>query len=294
MNMNNTSFSLDDFAKALEQHDYDLQKGQIVRGHVFEYTSDGVYIDIEGGKSPGFLPRKEASVADVEDLSEILPLQEQREFLVIREQNSEGQVLLSIRQLELEKVWDRLNDSQQQGQSFQVRVTGMNRGGVTVDFDSLRGFVPRSHLLEKENLESLMDQMLTVNILELDRDRNKLVFSQRLATESVSFGQLQIGQLVEGKVSSVKPFGVFVDLEGVTGLIHIKEVSQKYIDSLPDLFPIGMFVKAMIIDLEEGRRRVSLSTRLLENYPGEIVDKFPEVMDSAEARAERAKKLIVG
>ncbi|MDY7023441.1 MAG: S1 RNA-binding domain-containing protein, partial [Cyanobacteriota bacterium] len=155
MNMNNTSFSLDDFAKALEQHDYDLQKGQIVRGHVFEYASDGVYIDIDGGKSPGFLPRKEASVADIEDLSEILPLQEEREFLVIREQNAEGQVLLSIRQLELEKVWDRLNDSQQQGQSFQVRVTGMNRGGVTVDFDSLRGFVPRSHLLSKDNLESL-------------------------------------------------------------------------------------------------------------------------------------------
>lgn len=294
MNMNNTSFSLDDFAKALEQHDYDLQKGQIVRGHVFEYASDGVYIDIEGGKSPGFLPRREVSVADVEDLSEILPLKEEREFLVIREQNSEGQVLLSIRQLELEKVWDKLNESQQQGQSFQVRVTGMNRGGVTVDFDSLRGFVPRSHLLEKNNLDSLMDQMLTVNILELDRDRNKLVFSQRLATESVSFGQLEIGQLIEGKVSSVKPFGVFIDLEGVTGLVHIKEVSQKYIESLPDLFPIGMLVKAMIIDLEEGRRRVSLSTRLLENYPGEIVDKFPEVMDSAEARAERAKKLITG
>ncbi|MEB3280727.1 MAG: S1 RNA-binding domain-containing protein [Lyngbya sp.] len=292
MNTKNTSFSLDDFARALEEHDYDLQKGQVVRGQVFEYASDGVYIDIIGGKSPGFLPRKEASLADVEDLSEILPLKEEREFLVIREQNAEGQVLLSIRQLELDKVWDRLSESQKQNQSFQVRVTGMNRGGVTVEFDSLRGFIPRSHLIEKENLNSLMDQLLTVNILELDRDRNKLVFSQRLATESVSFGQLEVGQLIEGKVSSVKPFGVFVDLDGVTGLIHIKEVSQKYIESLPNLFPVGSAVKAMIIDLEEGRRRVSLSTRLLENYPGEIVDKFPEVMDSAEARAERAKKLI--
>lgn len=293
MNTKNTSFSLDDFARALEQHDYDLQKGQVVRGQVFEYTSDGVYVDIVGGKSPGFLPRKEASLADVEDLSEILPLQEEREFLVIREQNAEGQVLLSIRQLELEKVWDRLNESQQQAQSFQVRVTGMNRGGVTVDFDSLRGFIPRSHLSEKEDLNSLIDQLLTVHILELDRDRNKLVFSQRLASESVSFGQLEVGQLIEGKVSSVKPFGVFVDLDGVTGLIHIKEVSQKYIESLPNLFPVGQAVKALVIDLEEGRRRVSLSTRLLENYPGEIVEKFPEVMDSAEARAERAKKLII-
>ncbi|WP_413163008.1 S1 RNA-binding domain-containing protein [Capilliphycus salinus ALCB114379] len=292
MNTKNTSFSLDDFARALEEHDYDLQKGQVVRGQVFEYASDGVYIDIIGGKSPGFLPRKEASLADVEDLSEILPKEEEREFLVIREQNAEGQVLLSIRQLELDKVWDQLSESQKQNQSFQVRVTGMNRGGVTVDFDSLRGFIPRSHLIEKENLNGLMDQLLTVNILELDRDRNKLVFSQRLATESVSFGQLEVGQLIEGKVSSVKPFGVFVDLDGVTGLIHIKEVSQKYIESLPNLFPVGLAVKAMVIDLEEGRRRVSLSTRLLENYPGEIVDKFPEVMDSAEARAERAKKLI--
>lgn len=293
MNTKNTSFSLDDFARALEEHDYDLRKGQVVRGRVFEYANDGVYIDIVGGKSPGFLPRKEASLAEVEDLSEILPKEEEREFLVIREQNAEGQVLLSIRQLELDKVWDRLSESQQQNQSFQVRVTGMNRGGVTVDFDSLRGFIPRSHLSEKEDLNRLMDQLLTVNILELDRDRNKLVFSQRLATESVSFGQLEIGQLIEGKVSSVKPFGVFVELEGVTGLIHIKEVSQKYIESLPNLFPVGLALKAMIIDLEEGRRRVSLSTRLLENYPGEIVDKFPEVMDSAEARAERARKLIV-
>ncbi|MEA5523096.1 S1 RNA-binding domain-containing protein [Limnoraphis robusta] len=293
MNTKNTSFSLDDFAKALEQHDYDLRKGQVVRGQIFEYASDGVYVDIIGGKSPGFLPRREASLADVEDLSEILPLREEREFLVIREQNAEGQVLLSIRQLELDQVWDRLSESQKQNQSFQVRVTGMNRGGVTVEFDSLRGFIPRSHLIEKDDLNSLIDQLLTVNILELDRDRNKLVFSQRMASESVSFGQLEVGQLIEGKVSSVKPFGVFVDLDGVTGLIHIKEVSQKYIDSLPNLFPVGQLVKAMIIDLEEGRRRVSLSTRLLENYPGEIVDKFPEVMDSAEARAERAKKLII-
>ncbi len=293
MNTKNTSFSLDDFARALEQHDYDLQKGQVVRGQVFEYASDGVYIDIIGGKSPGFLPRREASLADVEDLSEILPLKEEREFLVIREQNAEGQVLLSIRQLELDQVWDRLSESQKENQSFQVRVTGMNRGGVTVDFDSLRGFIPRSHLIEKEDLNRLIDQLLTVNILEIDRDRSKLVFSQRMATESVSFGQLEIGQLIEGKVSSVKPFGVFVDLEGVTGLIHIKEVSQKYIESLPNLFPVGQLVKAMVIDLEEGRRRVSLSTRLLENYPGEIVEQFPEVMDSAEARAERAKKLIV-
>lgn len=292
MATNKTTFSLDDFAKALDEHDYELQKGQIVSGQVFEYGTDGAYVDIVGAKSPGFLPRKEAGVAEVEDLAEVLPLNEVREFLIIRDQNADGQVLLSIRQLELQRVWNELAETQTSGRSLQVQVTGVNKGGVTVDVEGLRGFIPRSHLLERENLNRLIDDLLTVNIIELDRDRNKLVLSQRMATEVVGLSQLEIGQLVEGTVSTVKPFGVFVDLDGVTGLIHIKEVSQKFIESLASLFPMGQSVKALIIDLDEGRRRVSLSTRLLENYPGEMVEKMSEVMESAEARAERAKKLI--
>ena len=288
----NPSFSLDDFAKALDQHSYDLHKGQIVKGQVDSYTSDGAYIDIKGAKSPGFIPKKEISVAEIEDISQILPLKQERDFLIIREQNADGQILLSIRQLEIKQVWDDLIEIQNKGQSLQARVTGVNRGGVTVEVNSLRGFIPRSHLLEKDNLESLIEQSLTVTILELDVERNKVVLSQRLASQSLGFSQLEVGQLVEGKVMGVKPFGVFVDIEGVTGLIHIKEVSQKYVESLAVLFPIGEIIKAMVISLDEGRHRISLSTRILENYTGEAVEKLSEVMESAEARAERAKKLI--
>jgi small subunit ribosomal protein S1 len=289
----NPSFSLDDFAKALDQQNYDLHKGQIVKGQVESYTSDGAYIDIKGAKSPGFIPKKEISVIEVEDISEILPLKEERDFLIIREQNADGQILLSIRQLEMKQIWDQLLDAQNGGQSLQARVTGVNRGGVTVEVHSLRGFIPRSHLLEKDDLDSLVDQSLSVSILELDPERNKIVLSQRLASQSIGFSQLEVGQLVEGKVMGVKPFGVFVDIEGVTGLIHIKEVSQKYVESLPNLFPVGNFIKAMVISLDEGRHRISLSTRILENYPGEVVEKLSEVMESAEARSERAKKLII-
>lgn len=292
MTTGNQSFSIDDFAKALEAHDYDLQKGQIVKGRVFEYDSNGAYIEIKGGKSPGFLPLSEVSWAAVENISEILPLGEEQEFLIIRDQDSDGQVLLSLRKLQVEKAWDSLSETYENSESLQVRVTGVNRGGVTVEVDCLRGFIPRSHLLERENLEALVGETITVTILELNRDRQKLVLSQRMASQSVSFSQLQVGQLVEGTVESVKPFGVFIELEGVTGLIHIKEVSQKYVSSLSDIFTPGQTVKALVINLEEGRKRVSLSTRLLENYPGEIVDKFPEVMDSAAARAERARKFI--
>ncbi|MEG4045149.1 MULTISPECIES: S1 RNA-binding domain-containing protein [unclassified Microcoleus] len=285
------SFSMDDFAKALEQHNYEFQKGQVVRGKVFEYDSNGAYVDI-GGKSSAFLPIEEAALRTVTDLSEVVPLDEERDFLIIREQDADGQVTLSLRQLQIQQAWEDLIELQETGKVLQVRVSGANKGGVTVDVQGMRGFIPRSHLVERDNLESLIGQSLSVNFLEVDREREKLVLSQRMATQSNAFNQLQIGQLVEGKVSSIKPFGVFVDLEGVSGLLHIKQVSQKYIDNLGKVFTPGQPLKAIVLDLDQGRGRISLSTRVLENYPGEMVDKMADVMDTAEERSERARKTL--
>ena len=282
------SFSMDDFAKALEQHDYQFQKGQVVRGKAFQYESDGAYVDI-GGKSAAFLPLAEASLKSVLSLSDILPLQEEMDFLIVRDQDAEGQVTLSRRQLEIKQIWEQLTEMQESSKSVQVRVTGVNKGGVTVDVKGLRGFIPRSHLVERDNLEALKGETLTANFLEIDRNNNKLVLSNRLATRSASFSQLEIGQLVEGKITGIQPFGIFVDLNGVSGLLHIKQVSQNFIGSLPTLFQAGQSIKAVIIDLDEGKGRISLSTRVLENYPGEMIEKRDEVMESAEARAQRAK-----
>ena len=282
---------MDDFAKALEQHNYEFQKGQVVRGKVFEYDSNGAYVDI-GGKSSAFLPIEEAALRTVTDLSEVVPLDEERDFLIIREQDADGQVTLSLRQLQIQQAWEDLIELQETGKVLQVRVSGANKGGVTVDVQGMRGFIPRSHLAQRDNIESLIGQSLSVNFLEVDREREKLVLSQRMATQSNAFTQLQIGQLVEGKVSSIKPFGVFVDLEGVSGLLHIKQVSQKYIDNLGKVFAPGQPLKAIVIDLDQSRGRISLSTRVLENYPGEMVDKMADVMDTAEERSERAQKTL--
>jgi small subunit ribosomal protein S1 len=98
---------------------------------------------------------------------------------------------------------------------------------------------------------------------------------------------------VEGKIVAIKPFGVFVDFEGSTGLLHIKQISQNFIESLPAVFQIGQQIKAMIVSLDEGKGRISLSTRVLENYPGEMLEKMAEVMDSAEARSDRAKQKLL-
>jgi small subunit ribosomal protein S1 len=284
-----SSFSMDDFAKALEQHDYQFEKGQKVRGKVFEYTSDGAYVDI-GGKSPAFLPAREASLKSNVNLSELLPLDEEREFLIVKEQNADGQVTLSLRKLEEKLAWDKLVEMQENGQSLQVRVTGVNKGGVTVSVEGLRGFIPRSHLLDKDNLEDLIGQPLSVNFLELNPEAEKIVMSQRLASQSARFGEMELGQLIEGKVTNIKPFGLFVDMGGTTGLLHIKQISQSYIENLSSLFQIGQPIKALIVDLDRGQNRISLSTRVLENFPGEMLENMAEVMSSAEARAERARK----
>jgi len=283
----NSPFTMDDFAKALEKHDYQFQKGQVVHGKVFQFDHDGAYVDI-GGKSSAFLPRDEASLRSVSDLSEVLPMHEELEFLIIRDQDAEGQVTLSRRQLEIQNIWLKLAQMQTDSQSVQVRVIGVNKGGITVEVLSLRGFIPRSHLIERDNLEALKGQTLTASFLEVNRSNNKLILSQRLATRSSNFSLLQVGQLVEGKITGIKPFGVFVDLDGVSALLHIKQVSQKFIESLEKVFQMGQQIKAVIIDLDEGKGRVALSTRVLENFPGEVLENLSEVMTSAEARANRA------
>jgi small subunit ribosomal protein S1 len=285
----NSSFSMDDFAKALEEHDYEFKKGQVVRGKVYNYESDGAYVDI-GGKSLAYVPINEVSVKSSGDWSQVLPLHEEMDFLIVQEQDADGQVTLSRRQLEIKQTWDELAQLQENGKSVQVRVQSVNKGGVTVNLQGLRGFIPRSHLSERDNLESLIGQTLTVTFLDADRDRNKLVLSQRDATRSAGFNQLELGQLVAGKIVSIKPFGIFIDFGGITGLLHIKQVSQNFIASLPTVFQVDQPIKAMIIDLDEGKGRISLSTRVLENYPGEMLEKMAEVMESAEARAERARQ----
>ncbi|NMG22588.1 S1 RNA-binding domain-containing protein [Brasilonema bromeliae] len=288
----NSSFTMDDFAKALEIHDYQFQKGQVVHGRVFQLDSDGAYVDI-GGKSSAFIPRDEASLRAVTNLSEVLPLNESLEFLIIRDQDAEGQVTLSRRQLEIKQIWERLAQMQENSQTIQVRVINLNKGGVTVDVQGLRGFIPRSHLVERDNLEALKGQSLTAGFLEVNRTNNKLILSQRIATQSASFSMLEIGQLVSGKVTGIKPFGVFVDLDGTSALLHIKQVSQKFIDNLEKVFQVSQPIKAVIIDLDQGKGRVALSTRVLENFPGEILENMDEVMASAQARAERARNKLL-
>lgn len=283
---------MEDFASALEQFDYQFASGQVVKGKAVAYESHQAMIDI-GGKSPAILPRDEASVYYVADLELAVPEGEEREFVIIKDQNADGQVTVSLRQMEIRLMWGRFEEMLASKESFQVRVMGANKGGVAVDAMGVKGFIPRSHLNEKENIEALKGQKLTVIVLEIDRDKNKLVLSNRLASRAATFSQLAVGQLVSGKVTGLRPFGAFVDFDGNTGLLHVAQISNRRVNDVAELFEVGQTVQAMIANLEEGRGRIALATKHFEFYPGEMLEKMTEVMAEAEERLDRAQKNLL-
>ena len=281
-------FSMEDFENALQKYDYEFSRGQKIQGTVVEITSDGAYVDI-GGKSPAFLPTNEAALGFVDNLEIILPIGETKEFLIIREQDSDGQVTLSLRQLALDKAWADIKEMAETGKSTQVRITGANKGGVTGEVSGLRAFIPRSHLQQRDNLESMVGQLLTATFLEVDQENRKLVLSQRDAMRAVAMNSIEEGALIDGRIVNIKPYGVFVDLQGATGLLHIKEISGARVESLNNIFEVGQEIKVVIKQIDEYQNRMSLSIKALEEYPGENLEKLEQVMTTAEERWERAQ-----
>jgi small subunit ribosomal protein S1 len=279
---------MDDFAKALDQYDYQFEKGQIVRGRVDQYTSEGAYVDI-GGKSSAFIPLKETSLQSFPSITEILPLQAEFDFLIIRGQDADGQVTLSLRQLQLQKAWESVMELSENGKSVQMRVTGVNKGGVTGDVEGLKGFIPRSHLMEKNDLDSLVGQLLTATFIQVDQESNKLVLSQREIARAAAISQLTVGKLLSGTVVKLQPYGVFVDCSGVTGLLHAKQVTGVPFNSPMTLFSVGQPIKVVIAEIDEYKNRISLSTKVLEAHPGEILENFHAVMENAEERWEQTQ-----
>ena len=282
------AFSMEDFENALQEYDYEFTRGQKIEGTVVQVASEGAYVDI-GGKSPAFVPTNEAALGFVNDLEAILPVGETKEFLIIREQDAEGQVTLSLRQLALDRAWADIKEMAETGKSTQLRVTGVNKGGITGEVSGLRAFIPRSHLQQRDNLESLVGQLLTATFLEVNQENRKLVLSQRDAMRAVAMDSIEEGKLMSGKVVNIKPYGVFVDLDGATGLLHIKEISGARVEALNNLFEIGQQIKVVIKQIDEYQNRMSLSIKALESYPGENIEKLATVMADAESRWEQAQ-----
>jgi small subunit ribosomal protein S1 len=284
-------FDADAFLAALDEQEFVGTTGEVATGTVVGLESDGVYVDI-GGKAPGFMPKKEAGLGVITNLKERFPRGTQVEVLVTREQNADGMVTVSARALALRQSWEKVRLLEKEGKVLQVKVNGFNRGGVTADVEGLRGFIPRSQLQEGENHEALVGKTLGVAFLEVNPETRKLVLSEKKAATAAIFQNLEVGQLVEGQVVSIKPYGLFVDLGGISGLLHQSSITGGQLRDLREVFGQGDRVKALITELDPGRGRIALNTALLEGQPGELLIDRDKVMAEAADRANRARSVL--
>ncbi len=279
------------FLEALNANEPIGATGETISGKVIAIESDGLYVDI-GGKAPGFMPKKECGLGVITNLKEKFSVGLEMEVLVIKEQNADGMVTVSARALILRQSWDKVSGSAKNGELIDVSINGFNRGGLTCDVDGLRGFIPRSQLEDGQDHQSFVGKNLKVAFLEVNPESRKLVLSEKKATLVSKITNLELGQLIEGEVLAVKPYGFFIDLGGASGLLHQSSLTNGSIRSLREIFREGEIIKALIseIDLEKGR--ISLNTALLENSAGELIIDKQKVMQEATERALKTKALF--
>ncbi len=279
------------FLEALNENEPIGSTGEIIQGKVIALESDGLYIDI-GGKAPGFMPKKECGLGVITNFKEKFPIGIEMEVLVIKEQNADGMVTVSARALILRQSWEKVSNSAKNGVLIQVTINGFNRGGLTCDVDGLRGFIPRSQLENGQDYQSLVSKTLKVAFLEVNPESRKLVLSEKKALLVSKFADLKLGQLIEGEILAIKPYGYFVDLGGASGLLHQSSITNGTIRNLREIFMEGELIKALITEIDLERGRIGLNTALLENSPGELIVDKEKVMIEAYERALKTKALF--
>ncbi len=284
-------FTHDDFAALLDKYDYHFSPGDIVPGTVFSMEPRGALIDI-GAKTAAYIPIQEMSINRVDAPEEVLQSDETREFFILTDENEDGQLTLSIRRIEYMRAWERVRQLQAEDATVRSLVFATNRGGALVRIEGLRGFIPGSHISTRQPKEDLVGQELPLKFLEVDEDRNRLVLSHRRALVERKMNGLEVGEVVVGSVRGIKPYGAFIDIGGVSGLLHISEISHDHIDTPHSVFQVNDELKVMIIDLDAERGRISLSTKQLEPEPGDMLKNRELVFEKAEEMAEKYREKL--
>lgn len=303
-------FTYDDFDAAIAETTVATNRYDIVKGTVLEYDKGGAVIDI-GAKSAAFLPVTESALIQPpgSSIETLLTLGDEIEMQIISEEDINGQLLVSIRRLEYRAAWTTVAKKQVVDEVFEAEVVDVNRGGAICLVDGLRAFLPGSHLTGQLASEELIGTVLPLKFLEVNEDDNKLVVSNRKAVVEQQMTDLSRGDLVDGSVKALKPYGAFVEVGGMSGLLHISQISYDRIDDLEALFQVGDSVKCMIIDHDKVNGRIALSTKTLENEPGDMIKDKAKVFEMAEetaakyhermeaerkAREEAAKDIVLG
>ncbi|KAL7104748.1 hypothetical protein ACP275_07G002100 [Erythranthe tilingii] len=282
------AFTIDDFHDALEKYDFNSEIGTKVKGTVFNVDANGALVDITA-KSSAYLPLREASIHGLKHVEEagIVPgLRE--EFVIIGVNEADDSLILSLRNIQYDLAWERCRQLQAEDVVVKGKVVGANKGGVVAVVEGLRGFVPFS---QKSTAEELLEKELPLKFVEVDEEQSRLVLSNRKAMAD-SQAQLGIGSVVIGTVQSLKPYGAFIDIGGINGLLHVSQISHDRVSDIATVLQPGDTLKVMILSHDRERGRVSLSTKKLEPTPGDMIRNPKLVFEKAEEMAQTFRQRI--
>jgi len=269
------AITMDDLLSGAEADVKQLTTGEPVSGKVLSLRKHEVLIDL-GPQGIGYVPRREVG------FSRALKEGDEVTASVVDPELDNGYSLLSLRKAAKDRGWDEVAEKMEKGEIIEVTPYDANRGGLLVEYEGVRGFLPVSQLSAEHyprvggndkdeilnRLNGLVGKSLKTCILDADRKTNKLIFSEKEAakeTLAARFEKMKVGDTVTGVATGVVDFGIFVNVEGIEGLIHISEISWERVNNPSDYVKVGQSVEAKIIAIDKDR--LSLSMKQLKQDP---------------------------
>jgi small subunit ribosomal protein S1 len=279
--------SMDSMADLVDDFQYKpLKAGDVRDGIIVSISPSEILVDV-GAKSEGFVHQREMERMGKEYLDN-LSVGESVVVYVVRPEDRDGNIVLSLSRAQQERDWRDAEALLESGEIFESAVIGYNRGGVICRVGKVRGFIPASQLVTKGEIKpdtteetryaSMVGKSLWLKVVELDRKRNRLILSERLAQRERRRGrkdellsELKKGDVRKGRISSLAKFGAFVDLGGADGLIHLSELSWSRVNHPNEVIQVGDEVQVYVLNVDRERKRIGLSLRRLEPEPWSVV-----------------------
>lgn len=271
-----------------------LTVGDVVEGTVVHIDREGVLVDV-GTKSEGIIRPGELTRDQSLEPEEVVSVGEKIKVYVVEPEGHDGGPILSKKRADFENAWDRVEKAYAEGGVLKAMVTDRVKGGLVVDL-GIRGFVPASHVGggKVKNLDKYVGQSMAFKVIEVDRERRKVVLSNRLAVEEEHAAQrketiatLKEGQIRSGIVRRITDYGAFVDLGGVDGLLHVSEMSWTRINHPSEAVKVGQKIQVMVLRLNLEQGRVSLGLRQILPDPWEDVKRIHRVGTVVEGTVTR-------
>lgn len=255
-----------------------LTKGERIEAKVIQVENDRVFVDL-GTKAEGIIPIAELANERLETAIGHVQPGDTFQVIVLKTNSAEGNAVVSKRKADFDVIWQRILDSFESGEIFQANVIDRVKGGLVVDI-GVRGFVPATHVGSGKlrNIEKYVGQVLAVKIIEVDKERKKVVLSNKSAEDERRdeargelFDKTKPGEVLEGTVRRITDYGAFIDLGGVDGLLHISEMSWMRIDHPKEVLKEGEDIKVMVLRLDESGGRISLGLRQVLPDPWNLI-----------------------